>query len=268
MKLRAALLLCACMVLCSCESSTVTSQVKQDGTSSETTTSQTISTAEESVGEITVPTTFTEDEEWLHSFIEQNFEAANKYVQLEYMGCNGDVEVCIDGDEQIVIYGRINSDGPFENAEKYRESLSEYYSADIVDRFMDNVTICKKVKETDESYYHADGVNGRIYVEIAHDESGEPVKRLTKYLEIDGVMYRDTGMGSRGSAGVFAYSKISAMSDDEIIFTYPIRQDLTDELILTGIAKGRLVQEDGTWKFGWYLGEDNVTDKYNDIWYA
>ena len=184
------------------------------------------------------------------------------------MGCNGDVEVCIDGDEQIVIYGRINSDGPFENAEKYRESLSEYYSADIVDRFMDNVTICKKVKETDESYYHADGVNGRIYVEIAHDESGEPVKRLTKYLEIDGVMYRDTGMGSRGSAGVFAYSKISAMSDDEIIFTYPIRQDLTDELILTGIAEGRLVQEDGTWKFGWYLGEDNVTDKYNDIWYA
>ena len=126
----------------------------------------------------------------------------------------------------------------------------------------------KKVKETDESYYHADGVNGRIYVEIAHDESGEPVKRLTKYLEIDGVMYRDTGMGSRGSAGVFAYSKISAMSDDEIIFTYPIRQDLTDELILTGIAEGRLVQEDGTWKFGWFMGEDNVTDKYNDLWYA
>lgn len=163
MKLRAALLLCACMVLCSCESSTVTSQVKQDGTSSETTASRAITTAEESVRKITVPTTFTEDEEWLHSFIEQNFETANKYVQLEYMGCNGDVEVCIDGDEQIVIYGRINSDGPFENAEKYRESLSEYYSADIVDRFMDNVTICKKVKETDESYYHADGVNGRIY---------------------------------------------------------------------------------------------------------
>lgn len=78
MKLRAALLLCACMVLCSCESSTVTSQVKQDGTSSETTASQAITTAEESVGKITVPTTFTEDEEWLHSFIEQNFEAANK----------------------------------------------------------------------------------------------------------------------------------------------------------------------------------------------
>lgn len=172
MKLRAALLLCACMVLCSCESSTVTSQVKQDGTSSETTASQAITTAEESVRKITVPTTFT------------------------------------------------------------------------------------------------DGVNGRIYVEIVRDESGEPVKRLTKYLEIDGIMYKDTGMGSRGSAGVFAYSQISAMSDNEIIFTYPIRQDLTDELILTGIAEGRLVQEDGTWKFGWYLGEDNVTDKYNDIWYA
>ncbi len=66
-----------------------------------------------------------------------------------------------------------------------------------------------------------------------------------------------------GSKGV-----IAAISNDEIIFTYPIRQDLTDELILTGIAEGRLVQENGTWKFGWYLGEDNVTDKYNDIWYA
>ena len=73
------------------------------------------------------------------------------------------------------------------------------------------------------------------------------MKRLTKSLEIAGIMYKDTGMGSRGSAGVFAYSKIAAMSDDEIIFTYPIRQDLMDELILTGIAEGRLVQEDGTW---------------------
>ena len=81
---------------------------------------------EEAMGEITVPTSFTEDEKWLHSFIEQNFEAANKYVQLEYMGCDGDIELCIEGVDQIGIYGRINSEGAFENAEKYRESLSEY----------------------------------------------------------------------------------------------------------------------------------------------
>lgn len=226
---------------------------------------------EEAMGEITIPTSFTEDEKWLHSFIKQNFEAANKYVQLEYMGCDGDIELCIEGVDQIGIYGRINSSGPFENAEKYRESLSEYYSADIVDRFMDNVTICKKVKETDESYYHADGINGRIYVEVVdgkkQDETGEPVNRLTKYIEVDGVMYKDTGMGSCGSAGVFEYSKIANMNDDEIIFTYPVKQDYTDEIILLGIAEGRLVQENGKWKFGWYLGEDNITEQYNSIWY-
>lgn len=290
MKLKAALLLCSCIFLCSCETSTqdplITSHVGSDITDSGSTTSissvpdttdsknnitpssQLDPTPEEAMGEITAPTSFTEDEKWLHSFIENNFEAANKYVQLEYIGCDGDIEVCIEGDDQIGIYGRIDNKGPFENAEKYRESLSEYYSADIVDRFMDNVTICKKVKETDESYYHADSINGRIYVEVVggqkQDETGEPVKRLTRYIEVDGVMYKDTGMGSRGSAGVFEYSKIVTMNDDEIIFTYPVKQDYTDEIILTGIAEGRLIQENGKWKFGWYLGEDNITDQYNN----
>lgn len=294
MKLKMALLLSSCIFFCSCESSTqnpsITSHIEHEITTSELTTSassvlntvtdsknnttpssQINPTPEEAIGEITVPTSFTEDEKWLHSFIEQNFEAANKYVQLEYMGCDGDIELCIEGDDQIGIYGRINSDGPFENAKKYRESLSEYYSADIVDRFMDNVTICKKVKETDESYYHADGISGRIYVEVVdgkkQDETGGTVKRLTKYIEVDGVMYKNTGMGSRGSAGVFEYSKIVIMKDDEIIFTYPLKQDYTDEIILIGIAEGRLVQEDGKWKFGWYLGEDNITNQYNNIWY-
>lgn len=214
---------------------------------------------------------FTEEEEWIHSFFKANYKNAYMFAELENMGSDGEVEVCIMGDDHIEIYGKINNADFFENAVKYRESLSEFYSAEIVDQFMDNVTICKKVKETNESYYHVDGVNGRIYVEIVEgqngDEAGEFMECLTKYIEIDGVMYKDTGIGSSGSAGVFEYSKIVSMTNDEILFTYPLKQDFTDELIFIGIAEGRLVNEDGVWKFGWHLLYDNYTEKYNELWY-
>ena len=53
-----------------------------------------------------------------------------------------------------------------------------------------------------------------------------------------------------------------------MLFSYPLKQAYTDEIILIGVAEGRLVQENGKWKFGWYIGEDNVTDEYNNVRYA
>lgn len=285
MKLKITMILLSCLMLCSCENGTKSSLMVSRNESemtvtsivttspmSATTTLNDVLTSEEVAKEIVVPTSFTENEEWLHGFIELNFEDAYRFAWLENMGSDGDAEVCIAGDDHIEIYGRVNDTGSFANAEKYRESLSEYYSADIVDIFMDNVTIVKKVDETHERYYNIEGIDGRIYVEIVdeqkHDESTEPVTRLTKYIEIDGVMYKDTGESTHGTQGVFEYSKIVRMTDDEIIFTYPLRQDYTDELVLISIAEGRLVKENEKWKFGWHLSYDNFTDAYNDIWYG
>lgn len=285
MKFKITMILLSCLMLCSCENGThgsltvsrnepeitTTTAIGTTSPMSAVTTRNDVPASEEAAKEIMIPTSFTENEEWLHAFIELNFEDAYRFAWLENAGINGDVEVCVAGDDHIEIYGRMNDTGSFANAEKYRESLSEYYSADIVDIFMDNVTIVKKAEETDERYYNVEGIDGRIYVEIAdeqkHNESTEPVTRLTKYIEIDGVMYKDTGESTRGTQGVFEYSKIVSMTDDEIIFTYPIKQDHTDEFILIGIAEGRLVKENEKWKFGWHLSDDNFTDAYDDIWY-
>lgn len=286
MKLKITMILLFCLLLCSCENGTQSSLTVSRNESEITTTTaigtysptsaaatlNDIPASEEAVKEIVVPTLFTENEEWLHGFIELNFEDAYRFARLENMGCDGEVEVCVAGDDYIEIYGRINDIGSFANAEKYRESLSEYYSADIVDIFMDNVTIVKKVEETDEHYYNTEGIGERIYVEIVdeqkHNESAEPVAHLTKYIEIDGVMYKETSESTHGTQGIFEYSKIVSMTDDEIIFTYPIQQDYTDEFILIGIAEGRLVKENEKWKFGWHLSDDNFTDAYDDIWYG
>ena len=293
MKCKTAMVLLLCMMLCSCgngtQGSSVSIQETYVTTSSMpstticepivTTASSTLAITfssgtpitEDAEPEIVVPTEFTEDEEWLHDFFDLNFESAYNFVSLECFSCTQpDVEVCIVENETIGLYGKLDSDGAFANAEKYRESLSDYYSQDAVDIFMDNVTVTKKVDESDELYYDIEGVDKRIYVEIADhqkcDENGEPVMRLTKYIEIDGVMYKGVGILSLGTNGVFEYSKIISMTENEMIFTYPVRQEYTSEFILTGIAEGRLVKENGKWKFGWYLRDDNITDEYNDIW--
>lgn len=295
MKRKFSMILLSSMLLCACESNvelsskasrkssditdyTITSTTTASNldivtvtTSPTTTTPEDVEVIEDTSKEIAVPTEFTEDDEWLHDFFDLNFENAYNFVSLECFSCTQpDVEVCIVGNETIGLYGKLDSDGAFANAEKYRESLSEYYSQDAVDIFMDNVTITKKVDESDEHYYNIDGVDKRIYVEIAdhqkYDENGEPVMRLTKYIEIDGVMYKGEGILSLGTNGVFEYSKIISMTENEIIFIYPVRQEYTSEFILTGIAEGRLVKENGKWKFGWYLRDDNITDEYNTLW--
>lgn len=283
-----AIMFVSCMLLCSCESvvqdSSTTSQADVEITTTSTTSEPTIVTippmsaattlndvhiSEEEVKEILIPTSFSEDEKWLHSFIELNFDGAFRFVDLENIGADVEVEVCFVGDDRVGFYGRIND---FANAEEYCASLSEYYSTDIVKVFMDRVTIAKKVKETDERYLKNEQISGRIYIETVdgqkYDENGDPVTQFTKYIEIDGVMYKDEGMASRGTDGVFEYAKIVSMTDDEIIFTYPVKQDNTDEFILIGVAEGRLVKENGKWKFGWHLSYDNYTDEYNDIWYT
>lgn len=287
MKLMSAVIALCCVMLCSCgnsahspsaasqnekETTGISKDFSEEARPSIVTTSAvpTITVPEEPAKEITIPSEFTKDEEWLHCFIQQNFENADFFVQAESDGAIPDIELCVAGSENVKLYG-IAGDGPFSNVENYRRSLSEYYSEDIIERFMESVTIARKVKETDEHYYNIEGINGRIYVEMIgqeYDENGEPLLFPGKYVEIDGVMYKDEGMGSHGTWGVYEYSRIVSMTDDEIIFTYPVRESFVIEMNLVSIAEGRLVKEDGIWKFGWYLGSDDLTEKYNDIWYT
>ncbi len=180
----------------------------------------------------------------------------------ENNGQGAEIEISIEGDYEIVPYGKLPDNSLFTNAEEYRTLLSEYFSAEVVERFMSNVTTAAEVRRTDEKSYNIDAHQGRIYVQPTDGDEW-----LRKYVDIDGVMYQADGTHTSGTSGVFAYSKIISKTEDEIVFAYPIKQDYISELVLTGTAVGKLVKENGTWKFGWFIGEDNVTEKYDDIWF-
>ena len=204
---------------------------------------------------------FTEEDKELQKFLAETVNEAMNFQSLYDSGYFGTIGWQIgweeehdgiisarfpqleeDLDKQISMHYVLLSDElPFKTASELEESLKQYYSAEVVSRFMGYVGIGEITQYTEEDCL--------IEIENVYFDDNGFLLSIPRFIEINGRLYRDEGAKGGWFTPNWSMAKVISKTDEELIFSY-LGYGMDDiKEIRAGL--GRLKYEDG-WKYDWY----------------